>query len=83
MNFTKIYVQRKKHANPPPTAYNTTRDWTKVLIQDRVKYRWLKSERLTPAQEVAIRAKKANLPGPGKYNPKDTVSVKSVFKCTG
>jgi len=29
MNLTKIYYNRKNYSNPPPNAYNITKDWKK------------------------------------------------------
>jgi hypothetical protein len=58
------------------------KDWRRAIGTERRKGMWLKSERLTPAQEVAMLAKKAKLPGPGAYNAKMISKVKGIFKCT-
>ena len=74
MNLIKIYVQRKKHSNPPPNAYDLSKDWSK-LFGERGK--WLWGDRLTPAEVVSMKAKKAKIPGPGSY---DTNNAKKAIK---
>lgn len=82
LNLTKIYARSKKHANPPPNAYNMICDWKKELSKNTRKGKWLKSERLTPAQETAERAKKAKLPGPGAYESNQKQKVLGAFNLT-
>lgn len=81
LNLTKIYVNRKKHSNPPPNAYNLANDWKKEQ-QKNSRGRWLKSARVTPAVETANIAKKEKFPGPATYKPNSKSRVLGAFNLT-
>lgn len=78
-NLTKIFVQKKSEKKPSMTSYNMMKDWSKELAKNVKKGQFLKSERLTPAQETALKAKNEKLPGPGTYNWNKPARVLGAF----
>jgi len=63
LNLTKIFM-KKKHLIPGPTAYNTTRDWSKKVDK---KGKFLQAERITPSAAIFTEGKKTKTPGPCTY----------------
>jgi hypothetical protein len=75
LNLTKIFM-KKKHLIPGPTAYNTTRDWSKKVDK---KGKFLKAERITPSAAIFAEGKKIKTPGPCTYKVLNKDKVLGAF----